>query len=334
MSHLFSEFKEADHKDWLKIVEKELKTSLEPYEITNGFTANPFVGNNSDSSLLNIKKNTGGWTIFQHIQSGSSAEINTKILEALEGGASGINLVIELEDFDFDVVFKEVLLSYIQVRFYFSDDFFDSNTFFQNLKTFIEGKEANFVFAGLTKDEAKIASAFGKIEVVCKNEGGLIENLSEVLCEVENLVFSENFEVVIILPVKENFYLNIAQHKALKIIWSKIAEAYNSPEKQIYVISNVIFSHADPNSQVIAATQQTTSSVFGGTDAVLMQNIPFDAEKYPEIFTSRITRNIQNVLWNESFLYRVNDPAKGSYFIDDLCQRMIKEVWTLFIKDK
>ncbi len=334
MSNLFSEFKEADQQEWLKIVEKELKTGLEPYEITKDLFANPFIGNSANFSLPNIKKNSVGWTVFQHIQGNTSTEVNTKILEALEGGASGISLVIASEDFDFEVVFKEVLLSYIQVRFYFSDDFFDSNILFQNLKTYVEGKDANFVFAGLTKDEAKIASSFGKIEVVCKNEGSLIENLSEVLREAENLVFSENVDVVVSLLAKENFYLNIAQHKALKIIWTKIAEAYNSPEKQISVSSNVNFSHSDPNSQVIAATQQTTSSVFGGTDAVLMQDIPFDAEKYPASFASRITRNIQNVLWNESFLYRVNDPSKGSYFIDDLCQKMINEVWTLFIKDK
>ncbi|MCP9757575.1 hypothetical protein EGI26_20630 [Lacihabitans sp. CCS-44] len=334
MSNFFSEFKEADQQEWLKIVEKELKTSLEPYEISKDLYANPFIGNSGNSSLPNIKKNSVGWTVFQHIQGNTSTEVNTKTLEALEGGASGISLVIASEDFDFEVVFKGVILSYIQVRFYFSDDFFDSKTFFQNLKTYIEGKEAYFVFAGLTKDEAKLAGTFGKIEVVCKNEGILIENLSDVLREAENLVFSENVDVVISLPVKENFYLNIAQHKALKIIWSKIAEAYNLPQKQIFVISNLNFSHSDPNSQVIAATQQTASSVFGATNAVLVQDMPFDAEKYPESFAARITRNIQNVLWNESFLYRVNDPSKGSYFIDDLCQKMINEVWTLFIKDK
>lgn len=334
MSNLFSEFTETDHQEWLKIVEKELKTSLEPYEITAGLHANPFIGNIPNSSFSNIKKNIEGWTVFQCIQGNTSAEINSKILEALEGGVSGISLDMTSEDFDFEVVFKEVLLSYIQVRFYFSDDFFDSNIFFQGLKDYIADKDANLIFAGLTKDEAKLAAAFGKIEVVCKNEGSIIGDLSDVLREAENLVFSENVDVVVNLTVQENFYLNIAQHRALRIIWSKIAEVCNLPQKQIFVISNVYFTHSDPNTQVIAATQQTTSSVCGGTDAVLMQNIPFDADKYPESFASRITRNIQNVLWNESFLYRVNDPSMGSYFIDDLCQKMINEVWTLFIKDK
>jgi hypothetical protein len=238
------------------------------------------------------------------------------------------------EEFDFEVVFKDVILSFIEVRCYFSDEFFSSYLFFQELESFLEGKEANIVFAGLIKSELQMAKNLGKVEVSCKSEGTLAENLSEALREAEVLTFSEGFGVIISLPSQENFYLNIAQHKALKIIWTKIAEAYNSPEKQISVISNVNFSHSDPNSQVIAATQQTASSVFGGTDAILMQDIPFNAEKYPESFSSRITRNIQNVLWSESFLYRVNDPAKGSYFIDDLCEKMINEVWTLFIKDK
>lgn len=334
MSNLFSEFEAADHSEWLKLVEKELKTPLVSYEIIEGVFANPFVSNLASSLGSSISKSKVGWAIYQHVEGNSSLEINRNILEALEGGASGISLFIKDEEFDFEVVFKDVILSFIEVRFYFSDEFFSSSLFFQNLEGFVEGKDAHFVFGGLTKAELQMAKNRGKIDVSCKSEGTFAVNLSEALREAEALAFSEGFEVVISLPSQENFYLNIAQHKALKIIWSKIAEAYNSPQKQISVISKVNFSHTEPNSQVIAATQQTASSVFGGSDAILMQNIPFDVEKYPENFSTRITRNIQNILWNESFLYRVNDPVKGSYFIDDLCQKMINEVWTLFIKDK
>jgi methylmalonyl-CoA mutase len=334
MSHLFSEFQKADHQEWLHLVEQELKTTLEPYEITKGVFANPFVGNSSVLELPQIKKSTIGWTIFQHVRGSSSSELNSKIIEALEGGASGISILLDSEEFDFESVFKDVYLSFIQVRFCFSDSFFGSSEFFENLEKFVRDKETNFVFAGLTKEEAQKASSFGKIELSSPKEGVLTENLSEVLREAEDLVFSKSCKLAINLPVQENFYLNIAQHKALKIIWGKIAEAYGQPESELLVYSNINFSHADPNAQVIAATQQTASSVFGGTNGVLIKNIPFDVEKYPANFAARITRNIQNVLWNESFLYRVSDPTKGSYFIDDFCQKLINEVWTLFIKDK
>ena len=334
MSHLFSEFQKADRQTWLKLVEQELKIPLEPYELTKGVFANPFVGNNVDIPLSKINESNVGWTIFQHVQGSSSFELNNKILEALEGGASGISLLIDTEDFDFGLVFKDVFLSYIQVRFSFSDDFFGSNAFCENLEKFVIGKEPNFIFGGLTKEVAQKASCLGKVELSCKNEGILVQNLSDILREAENLVFHESYDVVISLPVQENFYLNIALHKALKVIWGKIAEAYGQSETKLLVYSNIKFSHRDPNVQVIASTQQVASSVFGGTDGVLMQNIPFDTEKYPESFAARITRNIQNILWNESSLYRVNDPSKGCYFIDDLCQKMINEVWTLFIKDK
>ena len=334
MGDIFSEFKAADHSEWLKLVEKELKTPLVSYEISEGIFANPFVGNLASSFGSSISKSKVGWTIYQFIEGDSSVEINKNILTALEGGASGISVFIKDLDYDFEIVFKDVILSFIEVRFYFSDEFFSSSLFFQNLESFLEGKDANIVFAGLTKGELQIAKQLGKIEVSSKSEGTLAENLSEVLREAESLTFFEGFELVVALPSQENFYLNIAQHKAVKIIWAQIAEAYNSPEKQISLISKVNFSHQDPNSQVIAATQQTASCVFGGTDAILMQNIPFDTAKYPESFSARITRNIQNVIWNESFLYRVNDPSKGSYFIDDLCEKLINEVWNIFIKDK
>lgn len=304
------------------------------YEITKGVQANPFIGNNNGVQLSSFSKSKDGWIIFQAIEGESATEINKNILEALTGGASGISLSIKDSFFDFETVFRDVILSYITLRFYFTDDFFDSISFFQKLKIFLNDEEASLMFAGLTKSELNAAKDFGSIEIECKKEGSLINNLVDVLRESEQVAFFDDLACSISISAHENFYVNIAQHKIIKILWTKIAEAYQNPTKTIKILTKISQTQTNPNTQVIAATQQTASSVFGGSDAILIEKINFDSENHSNNFSNRITRNIQNVLWNESFLNRVDDPAAGSYFIDNLCQSMLTEVWNLFIEDK
>ena len=334
MDHLFSEFNPSSHEVWLELVQKEVKIPLATYEISEGVQANPFIGNNNGFQLSSFPKSKDGWIIFQAIEGESAIEINKNILEALTGGASGISLSIKDSVFDFETVFREVILSYITVRFYFTDDFFDSVSFFQKLKIFLNGKEATLIFAGLTKGELNAAKDFGSIEIECKKEGSLINNLVDVLRESEQVAFFDDLACSISISGHENFYVNIAQHKIIKILWTKIAEAYQNPTKTIKILTKISQTQTNPNTQVIAATQQTASSVFGGSDAILIEKINFDSDNHSNNFSNRITRNIQNVLWNESFLNRVDDPAAGSYFIDNLCHSMLTEVWNLFIEDK
>ena len=88
----------------------------------------------------------------------------------------------------------------------------------------------------------------------------------------------------------------------------------------------------DPNLQVVEATTQAISSSIGGADLIEIDTIKYDLENYSNLFSNRITRNIQNVLEQESFLNKTLDASKGSYFIDNLTINLIKEVWKYFIE--
>lgn len=334
MNKFFEEFEPANYQSWLQLVEKELKTPLEPYSLIEGILANPFVENKNDSQISGFSKPATGWVISQKIKGENSGNLNKNILEALNGGVSGITIPILNENFDFETSFQEVVLSFIIVRFNFENPEINLPNFLKKLEVYISGKDSNLIFAGLDESQAELIKDFGKFEIESSENGNLITNLSETLRKAEVLAFEKGINVCINIPSVENFYLNIAQTKALRIIWNKIAEAYEKPEMGIFLFSEIKSNLEDPNTQVISATQQAAAAIIGGTEAVEIANIPFSNEAYPENFAPRITRNIQNVLWNESFLYRVNDPANGSYFIDDLCNKMIKEIWTLFIKDK
>ncbi|MXJ79209.1 methylmalonyl-CoA mutase, partial [Escherichia coli] len=72
----------------------------------------------------------------------------------------------------------------------------------------------------------------------------------------------------------------------------------------------------------------------GGADSLLV--FPFDVAidgGFPGTATSfarRIARNTQLLLLEESHVGRVLDPAAGSWFVEDLTQRLAEQAWQHF----
>jgi methylmalonyl-CoA mutase len=72
----------------------------------------------------------------------------------------------------------------------------------------------------------------------------------------------------------------------------------------------------------------------GGADSLLV--FPFDVAidgGFPDVATSfarRIARNTQLLLLEESHVGRVLDPAGGSWFVEDLTQRLAEQAWEQF----
>jgi len=332
MKDFFEEFEPANFTEWRKLLEKELKSSLETYQISVGVSADPFLGNSKLSTLPTIEKSVDLWTINQQIQGKNPFELNRNILSALENGVSGICIDIYERKFDFESVFKDVFLDFIEIHFFLKTT--DQKEFIKRLEAYFLGKNPKLVFSGLSEKLYPEIKKLGKIAIKILPDEVLAKSLSDSLRIAEILTFQDGIKTTLIIEANENFYLNIAQHKAIKILWNKIREAYESEINQIDIFTEIPLNKENPYSQTIAATQMAASSIMGGSDSVLIQTLPFDKKKYEEDFAPRITRNIQNILWHESFLFRVNDPSAGSYFIDDICQNLINEVWKLFIMDK
>ena len=82
---------------------------------------------------------------------------------------------------------------------------------------------------------------------------------------------------------------------------------------------------------MLRVTTETMSSLIGGIDSMTV--LPFNAV-YEESndFSERIARNVQLLLKGESYFDKVNDPAAGSYYIEELTANIIKQAWDLFLK--
>jgi methylmalonyl-CoA mutase len=87
----------------------------------------------------------------------------------------------------------------------------------------------------------------------------------------------------------------------------------------------------DPYVNVLRLTTECMSAAIGGANAITI--LPFtNSYKPADEFSSRIARNIQIILKEESYLDKVVDPSAGSYYIESLTDEIAQMAWNQFKK--
>jgi methylmalonyl-CoA mutase len=82
---------------------------------------------------------------------------------------------------------------------------------------------------------------------------------------------------------------------------------------------------------MLRTTTEAMSAIIAGTNSLTVE--PFNkAFENPTDFSERIARNQQILLKEESYLDKVNDPAGGSYYIENMTASIIDEAWKLFLE--
>jgi methylmalonyl-CoA mutase len=95
-----------------------------------------------------------------------------------------------------------------------------------------------------------------------------------------------------------------------------------------------MMTQRDPWVNMLRGTVAAFGAGVGGADTVLV--LPFDvaiAGGFPGVangFSRRIARNTQLLLLEESHVGRVLDPAGGSWFVEDLTERLAQRAWQQF----
>jgi methylmalonyl-CoA mutase len=134
-----------------------------------------------------------------------------------------------------------------------------------------------------------------------------------------------------------NYFFEIAKLRAARLLWSMVVTAYK-PEKEesavmkIHSISSrwnkTIF---DPYVNLLRTQTEAMSAVLGGTDSLTVD--PFDIVfRTPDEFSERIARNQQLLLREEAYFDKTADPAGGSWYIENLTNRIAENAWKLFVE--
>jgi methylmalonyl-CoA mutase len=121
-----------------------------------------------------------------------------------------------------------------------------------------------------------------------------------------------------------NYYLEIAKMRAARRIWSTLVKKNFNPKNPKSLLlrthcqtSGYSLTEAQPMNNVIRTTIEAMAAVQGGTQS-LHTNSYDEAVGLPTVQTSRIARNTQLILQEETGICDVADPWGGSYMMESL----------------
>ncbi|MBK9782788.1 MAG: methylmalonyl-CoA mutase [Betaproteobacteria bacterium] len=129
-----------------------------------------------------------------------------------------------------------------------------------------------------------------------------------------------------------NFYLEIAKMRAARLLWHRIMTKFNAKSPKSMMLrthsqtSGWSLTEQDPYNNVVRTTIEAMAAVFGGTQS-LHTNALDEAIALPTEFSSRIARNTQLIIQEETHITNVVDPWAGSYMMEKLTQDMADKAW-------
>jgi methylmalonyl-CoA mutase len=131
-----------------------------------------------------------------------------------------------------------------------------------------------------------------------------------------------------------NFYLEIAKMRAARMLWWRLMKQFEPKSQKSMMLrthsqtSGWSLTEQDPYNNVVRTTIEAMAAVFGGTQS-LHTNALDEAIALPTEFSSRIARNTQIIIQEETHITSVVDPWAGSYMMEKLTQDMADTAWTL-----
>ncbi|MGZ2258684.1 methylmalonyl-CoA mutase [Roseobacter sp. A03A-229] len=131
-----------------------------------------------------------------------------------------------------------------------------------------------------------------------------------------------------------NFFMEAAKLRAARLLWARIMEEFEPKNPKSSMLrthcqtSGVSLQEQDPYNNVIRTAYEAMSAVLGGTQS-LHTNALDEAIALPTENSSRIARNTQLILQEETGVTNVVDPLAGSYYVEKLTADLAEAAWKL-----
>jgi methylmalonyl-CoA mutase len=149
--------------------------------------------------------------------------------------------------------------------------------------------------------------------------------------EYFNRITTLNKPFVFEIAVGTNYFFEIAKLRALRMLFHLIAKEYH-PDLECHILVSPTKRNKtiyDYNVNMLRTTTECMSAILGGADAIA--NLPYDALYHKDNeFGDRIARNQLLILKHESYFDKVNNPADGSYYIENMTHQLAEKALTLF----
>ncbi|MCA1774455.1 MAG: methylmalonyl-CoA mutase [Loktanella sp.] len=131
-----------------------------------------------------------------------------------------------------------------------------------------------------------------------------------------------------------NFFMEAAKLRAARLLWHRVMSEFEPKNPKSSMLrthcqtSGVSLQEQDPYNNVVRTAYEAMSAVLGGTQS-LHTNALDEAIALPTAFSSRIARNTQLILQEETGVTNVVDPLAGSYYVETLTHELAEKAWAL-----
>ncbi len=357
---LFNDFEKVTSKQWKNQIQYELKgadyNDTLVWESLEGIKVKPFYHNDEDTVTTGVSTQNSNFSIVQEIYVFDTEKSIAKANEVLKRGAETIRFIIPSKEINVVNIINQLQQQpkavYLQLLFLDADVVEQINTEAAKLQfevfvlidpihqlTF----DGNFYKDGTSDFEAlnKINQKSSNINwltvkaTTYQNAGAnMVQQIAYTLAHTnEYLNRIENFDknIMVEVAVGGNYFFEIAKLRAMRLSLNALTEAF-SPNITFHILAKPTLRNKtiyDYNVNMLRTTTECMSAVLGGADAV--ENIAYDAlyHKTNE-FGDRISRNQLLILKEESYFDKVNNPADGAYYIENLTQQLAEKGLELF----
>ncbi|GAA0870498.1 methylmalonyl-CoA mutase subunit beta [Brevundimonas basaltis] len=133
------------------------------------------------------------------------------------------------------------------------------------------------------------------------------------------------------VAVDQAYFDSLAKVRALRLIWRSLSRAFGAETPAVIEArsSRRMLSARDPWPNLLRLTAAGFAGAVGGADAVVVDAFSRSNGR-PDAFARRQARNTQLVLMEEAHIGRVDDPAAGSWFLDQRTRELAEAGWAEF----
>jgi len=317
----------------------------------------PFYHKDEFTGVAPINTKASEFRICQNIFVHDLEKSILRAKDSINRGAESLRFTIEDENTDVAKLLETLPLEKLVLYFNLS---FISIDFVKKLDTIAKEKKAKIFcnldpIGQLAKDgnwfTTKEKTNFDTLNLLSKEtahislisvDGGIYQNAGANM--VQQIAYSlahanEYFNritplqqtIVFKIAVGTNYFFEIAKLRALRLLFHLIAKEYN-PNLECHLLVSPTKRNKtiyDYNVNMLRTTTECMSAILGGADAIA--NLPYDALYHKDNeFGDRIARNQLLILKKESYFDKVDNPADGSYYIENLTSQLAEKALVLF----
>jgi methylmalonyl-CoA mutase len=359
--NLFDDFSPVSTKLWKQKIQFELNgadyNETVIWNSPEDIKVKPFYDKEDFTKKLSVSTKSSQFKICQNIFVFDIDKSIEKALDSINRGAESIRFTIPEENIAIEKLLEKLPLEKITTYFHFR---FISIDFVTTIEAIAKEKKATIFclldpIGQLAKDgnwyQTKeknnfdtlniLSTATTPLSLISINSGlyqnagaNMVQQIAYSLAhanEYFNRIAVINKPIVFQISVGSNYFFEIAKLRAFRILFKKIAQEYDHHLDCHILVTPTKRNKSiyDYNVNMLRTTTECMSAILGGADTVA--NLPYDALYHKDNeFGDRIARNQLLILKEESYFNKVDNPADGSYYIENLTNQLAEKALVLF----